>query len=109
MPYHESKYALSKGVNLGPTSLNKGYNYGDLIACRTGPVDEYGKIKLKEMKMSPDAIIQLAFQMSYYMLHEQNQPATYEACSTAKFFHGRTETIRSCSIETGELFSYQLS
>lgn len=58
-----------------------------------------GKEHLKKMKLSPDAIAQLAFQMGFLRQYGQTV-ATYESCSTAAFKHGRTETIRPASIHT---------
>uniref|UniRef100_A0A8D0KV81 Carnitine O-palmitoyltransferase 2, mitochondrial n=1 Tax=Strix occidentalis caurina TaxID=311401 RepID=A0A8D0KV81_STROC len=66
----------------------------NLIQFREG-----GKDLLKQKKVSPDAVAQLAFQMAF--LRQYNQTvATYESCSTAAFKHGRTETIRPASIHT---------
>ena len=76
----------------------------------------YGKSTIKNFQMSPDAWMQLAFQVSqlvrmmkqivsslllcsqiaYYRQYKNCVP-TYESCSTAAFRHGRTETIRSAS------------
>ena len=39
-------------------------------------------------------------QAAFCRLHAGRVPATYEACSTRRFLHGRTETIRSCTIES---------
>ncbi|KAK3539973.1 hypothetical protein QTP70_019626 [Hemibagrus guttatus] len=58
-----------------------------------------GKEHLKKKKLSPDAIVQLAFQMGFLRQYGQTV-ATYESCSTAAFKHGRTETIRPASIHT---------
>ncbi|KAG9270811.1 carnitine O-palmitoyltransferase 2, mitochondrial [Astyanax mexicanus] len=58
-----------------------------------------GKEHLKKMKLSPDAIAQLAFQMGFLRQYGQTV-ATYESCSTAAFKHGRTETIRPANIHT---------
>jgi len=59
------------------------------------------KAECKKFKVSPDAFMQLSFQMGYY---QQNKKfvATYESCSTSAFRHGRTETMRPCTIETKE-------
>ncbi|XP_077986984.1 carnitine O-palmitoyltransferase 2, mitochondrial-like [Glandiceps talaboti] len=53
----------------------------------------------KQYNVSPDAMMQLSFQMAYYKLTGRTV-ATYESCSTAAFKHGRTETLRSGTIET---------
>lgn len=58
-----------------------------------------GKEFLKQQKLSPDAVAQLAFQMAFLRQYGQTV-ATYESCSTAAFKHGRTETIRPASIFT---------
>ncbi|XP_076280152.1 carnitine palmitoyltransferase 2 [Lasioglossum baleicum] len=61
--------------------------------------NEFGKDQCKKFGVSPDAIMQLAFQLALY--YQKNCVApTYESCSTAAFKHGRTETIRSCTMET---------
>ena len=47
-------------------------------------------------RLSPDAF----FIHLHRYQRRHNKPApTYEACSTRQYFHGRTETIRSCSPE----------
>lgn len=53
----------------------------------------------KKYKTSPDAVMQLAFQLAFYKQYKKFV-ATYESCSTAAFRHGRTETIRPCTSET---------
>ncbi|KZC11017.1 Carnitine O-palmitoyltransferase 2, mitochondrial [Dufourea novaeangliae] len=61
--------------------------------------DKFGKDQCKKFGVSPDAIMQLAFQLALYYQKNCVVP-TYESCSTAAFKHGRTETIRSCTVET---------
>ncbi|XP_052090934.1 carnitine O-acetyltransferase-like [Mytilus californianus] len=62
---------------------------------------DYGKKFPKSVKLSPDSYIQIAFQLAFYRLY--NEPcATYETASLRKYQHGRTDTIRSCSIESLE-------
>jgi carnitine O-acetyltransferase len=63
----------------------------------------FGKQEIKEMGYSPDAFVQMSYQLAYSKLHDGRPAATYEACSTASHFHGRTETIRSCSEEARSL------
>jgi len=62
----------------------------------TSVFDGFGKTTIKQMKMSPDALCQMAFQASFVKMHGHSAP-TYESCSTRGFFRGRTETIRTCS------------
>lgn len=60
---------------------------------------DYGKRFVKEQKLSPDSYIQMAQQLAFYRLHKV-PGAHYESASTRRFLHGRTETIRSCSVES---------
>ncbi|XP_043280995.1 carnitine O-palmitoyltransferase 2, mitochondrial isoform X2 [Venturia canescens] len=64
--------------------------------------DGFGKKECKEIGVSPDAVMQVAFQLALYKL-EARSVATYESCSTSAFKHGRTETVRSCTNETKAL------
>lgn len=45
--------------------------------------------------------------MAYDLLADK-QVATYESCSTAAFKHGRTETMRPCTIETKVSLSWNV-
>ncbi|KAF9438342.1 Carnitine O-acetyltransferase mitochondrial [Entomortierella beljakovae] len=60
---------------------------------------DYGKGLIKAFKMSPDAYVQMALQLAYYRMHGE-LVGTYESAATRKYRHGRTETARSCSIES---------
>ncbi|KAG1714794.1 Peroxisomal carnitine O-octanoyltransferase [Nymphon striatum] len=59
---------------------------------------DYGKGFMKQQKMHPDTFIQLVIQLAYYRMHSKFAP-TYETASTRKYYHGRTETLRSCTME----------
>lgn len=61
--------------------------------------DSYGKGFMKSKKMSPDAYIQMALQVAYYR-DAGTFALTYEASMTRLFKHGRTETVRSLSLES---------
>jgi len=65
-------------------------------------VENFGKNFLKTKKVSPDAMMQLSFQLAHYRLNGRNA-ATYESCSTAAFKHGRTETVRPCTTTTAAI------
>jgi len=58
----------------------------------------YGKNFIKSQKLSPDSYLQMSFQLAFYRLHGVPGP-TYETASTRQYLHGRTETIRSTSME----------
>lgn len=59
----------------------------------------YGKNFITSMGFSPDAYIQMAFQAAYYGLYGRVEN-TYEPAMTKFFLHGRTEAIRSATIES---------
>ncbi|KAM4695911.1 carnitine O-acetyltransferase isoform 1-T1 [Rhinophrynus dorsalis] len=59
----------------------------------------FGKNVPKSQKMSPDAFIQVALQLAYYRIYGQ-VCATYESASLRMFRLGRTDTIRSASVDS---------
>lgn len=58
----------------------------------------FGKEFMKKQKIHPDSFVQTALQWAYYKMHGKLAP-TYETATMRVFYHGRTETVRSCSIE----------
>ena len=48
--------------------------------------------------MSPDTYFQVALQLAHYR-DQGHVVATYETATTRAYFHGRTETVRSCTAE----------
>ncbi|XP_053552092.1 carnitine O-acetyltransferase isoform X2 [Bombina bombina] len=59
----------------------------------------FGKNFPKVEKLSPDAFIQVALQLAYYRMYGRSC-ATYESASLRMFRLGRTDTIRSASVES---------
>ncbi|ORY04936.1 acyltransferase ChoActase/COT/CPT [Basidiobolus meristosporus CBS 931.73] len=59
----------------------------------------YGKNLIKKFRSSPDAFVQMIIQLAYYKMYGTSG-ATYEAATTRKFEHGRTETGRTVSNES---------
>uniref|UniRef100_A0AC35TUD1 Carn_acyltransf domain-containing protein n=1 Tax=Rhabditophanes sp. KR3021 TaxID=114890 RepID=A0AC35TUD1_9BILA len=59
----------------------------------------YGKNFIKKAKVSPDAYIQMAMQMAYFK-DQGKFELTYEPAVMRMFKEGRTETVRSCSVES---------
>ncbi|XP_046906153.1 peroxisomal carnitine O-octanoyltransferase isoform X1 [Hypomesus transpacificus] len=58
----------------------------------------FGKAAIKQRKVHPDTFVQLALQLAYYKLH--GRPGScYETATTRRFYHGRTETMRPCTLE----------
>ncbi len=62
---------------------------------------EFGKGFIKTCNVSPDAFIQMTLQLAYFRDIGRHH-LTYEASMTRLFREGRTETVRSCSIESCE-------
>jgi carnitine O-palmitoyltransferase 1 len=60
---------------------------------------EFGKDLAKKNNVSPDGFIQMALQLAYFRDIGKHD-LTYETSMTRLFRQGRTETIRSCSIES---------
>lgn len=66
---------------------------------------------IKAAKLSPDGFMQMSFQLAHYLL-KGSTATTYESASTAGFKHGRTECIRSATIESAaftEVFASKTS
>lgn len=72
----------------------------ELEACNHNHLQgSFGKDVLKTWKVSPDASMQMAYQLAYYKMHG-SVPPVYESCATRNFWRGRTETIRSATVES---------
>ncbi|KAK9249055.1 acyltransferase ChoActase/COT/CPT [Lipomyces tetrasporus] len=65
----------------------------DVTAFKT-----FGKNTIKKFKTSPDAFVQMSFQLAYYRRYGKI-PATYESATTRLYQLGRTEVCRSASSE----------
>ncbi|KAI3631538.1 hypothetical protein MIR68_010421 [Amoeboaphelidium protococcarum] len=61
--------------------------------------NKYGKNRIKQLKLSPDAFVQLSIQLAYFKLFGVSR-STYESATARKFAWGRTETCRSVSNES---------
>ncbi|XP_054544723.1 carnitine O-acetyltransferase isoform X4 [Talpa occidentalis] len=59
----------------------------------------FGKDFPKSQKLSPDAFIQVALQLAYYRIYG-HACATYESASLRMYHLGRTDTIRSATMES---------
>ena len=69
-------------------------NVASKLSYGTAIYDGLNRTLIKKSGLSPDAIMQLAIQLTYYILYGEFVP-TYESCSTAAFLKGRTECVRS--------------
>ncbi|KAJ8288439.1 hypothetical protein COCON_G00010980 [Conger conger] len=66
------------------------------IVCQA--FTDFGKAAIKERNLHPDTFVQLALQLAYYRLHGKSG-SCYETATTRRFYHGRTETMRPCTLE----------
>ncbi|KAF3819092.1 hypothetical protein GH733_013242 [Mirounga leonina] len=58
----------------------------------------FGKKLTKKKMLHPDTFIQLGLQLAYYRFY--GRPGScYETAMTRYFYHGRTETMRTCTVE----------
>ncbi|MBV6621795.1 MAG: choline/carnitine O-acyltransferase [Rivularia sp. (in: Bacteria)] len=62
---------------------------------------EFGRNLIKNYRLSPDAVIQLAIQLAYVKLRHQID-CVYESVHTRRFAYGRTEAMRSVTPESVE-------
>ena len=69
---------------------------------------EFGKEYIKRFKVSPDAFVQLALQLAQHKLFSKCK-STYESATTRRFLHGRTETLRSVSLEAVQFVENMVS
>ncbi|WP_088239783.1 choline/carnitine O-acyltransferase [Calothrix rhizosoleniae] len=60
---------------------------------------EFGRNFIKEQRLSPDAVVQMAFQLAYFRLHHKID-CVYESIHTRRFKYGRTEAMRSLTPES---------
>ncbi|KAK9535583.1 hypothetical protein VZT92_007957 [Zoarces viviparus] len=81
------------------SSLAVAQALADDVDCHVFPFREFGKGRIKKLRVSPDAFIQIGLQLAYFR-DRGGFCLTYEASMTRLFREGRTETVRSCSNET---------
>ncbi|XP_077979259.1 peroxisomal carnitine O-octanoyltransferase-like [Glandiceps talaboti] len=61
----------------------------------------FGKNIMRSFNVHPDTFLQQVIQLTNYKVHGRPVP-TYESASTRQFYHGRTDTVRSCTMESLE-------
>ncbi|XP_038237958.1 carnitine O-palmitoyltransferase 1, brain isoform isoform X2 [Dermochelys coriacea] len=80
-------------------SLRVAQALADDVDFHTFAFEDFGKGLIKRCHASPDSFIQLALQLAHFR-DKGKFCLTYEAAMTRLFREGRTETVRSCSIES---------
>ncbi|CAG8477057.1 5840_t:CDS:10 [Funneliformis mosseae] len=86
--------SLGTTINQAQSNIHTAIDNVDSVLLH---YNEYGSNWLKSV--SPDAFVQMALQLAYYRQNGEPCP-TYESASTRGFLHGRTETVRSCSVDS---------
>lgn len=85
---------LKAAIRFAETRLSDLICQNEVIALE---FEEYGKNFITSQNLSPDAFVQMAFQVCYFSLYGRIE-STYEPAMTKAFSHGRTEGIRSVSM-----------
>ncbi|XP_043825799.1 carnitine O-palmitoyltransferase 1, liver isoform [Dromiciops gliroides] len=80
-------------------SLSLAHTLASDVDFHSFPFDTFGKGLIKKSRTSPDAFVQLALQLAHYK-DKGKFCLTYEASMTRLFREGRTETVRSCTMES---------
>lgn len=75
--------------------------YGADTATRTVSFDDFGSTTAKALGSSPDAFVQLAYQLAHQRA-KGHLGATYESIATRQWRHGRTEAMRVVTPEIQE-------
>mmetsp|Transcript_32025 Transcript_32025/g.47129 ORF Transcript_32025/g.47129 Transcript_32025/m.47129 type:complete len:752 (-) Transcript_32025:576-2831(-) len=78
---------------------------GDEVSANDTHVLEFnnfGKSLIVANKFSPDSVVQMSMLLSYYRLYGEIVCA-YEPVLTKRYFHGRTEAMRSTTTKAAEL------
>ncbi|POV99243.1 hypothetical protein PSTT_13917, partial [Puccinia striiformis] len=90
--------SLKASIRFAETRLSDLICQNEVLALE---FEDYGKNFIISQNLSPDAFVQMAFQVCYFSLYGRIE-STYEPAMTKAFSHGRTEGIRSvskCSIK----------
>ncbi|CAG2246768.1 CPT1A [Mytilus edulis] len=89
---------LAASIKSAQLTVTQNINDIDLIVKE---FNLYGKGFMKSCKISPDAYIQMALQLTYYR-NAGKFALTYESSMTRLYLLGRTDTVRSVTSESTE-------
>lgn len=68
-------------------------DYGQAMASTLISLDTFGANRAKQLGVSPDALVQMAYQLAHFRAKGFTGP-TYESIATRHYHHGRTEAMR---------------
>jgi len=84
--------AIKEAITLSQETCEK-------FIFKTLPFTDFGKERIKTLKVSPDSFIQIAIQLAQYKVFHRVFNA-YESVMTKQFLGGRTETMRPVTRES---------
>ncbi|MEU0792183.1 choline/carnitine O-acyltransferase [Amycolatopsis sp. NPDC005961] len=91
--YEVVEFALTDALREDARAAGAAFRaYADATATQTVSFD-FGADRAKELKMSPDAFAQMAYQLAHRRAKGMTG-ATYESIATRQFRNGRTEAMR---------------
>jgi carnitine O-acetyltransferase len=93
---HEPTTPLREAISSAQRDVDALLGRTELVVLE---FDDFGKRGIVRHGVSPDAFVQMAFQLAYFTL-TGDTVSTYESVDTKRFLHGRTEAMRSVSDES---------
>ncbi|MGQ0574601.1 MAG: choline/carnitine O-acyltransferase [Pseudonocardia sp.] len=90
----ELEFVLDDALRADVAAAGKAFaDYAADTATMTVSVEDFTAQTAKELRCSPDAFAQLAFQLAHQRA-KGHLGATYESIATRRYHHGRTEAMR---------------
>jgi len=97
-----------KAISMVKESLEEAQKIADNVDLYVYPFTKFGKHKItRTWKCSPDAFIQMSLQLAH-LLDKDKHVLTYESAMTRLWRDGRTETVRSATIDAVKFVSMLL-
>lgn len=94
-PLKKLKWELNEKIHVAIGRAERSFvEFVRAMDLHTLTFTKFGKKGITKHKMSPDAFVQAAFHLAYMRVYGTNRSA-YESCSMKRFYHGRTECLRS--------------
>lgn len=95
LPGEKLKWAFNEQIHVAMGRAKRSFEeLASTMDMKTMTFHTFGKKAITKHKISPDAFVQAAFHLAYLRTFGTNRSA-YESCSMKRFYHGRTECLRS--------------
>ncbi|WP_019633472.1 choline/carnitine O-acyltransferase [Actinomadura atramentaria] len=99
-PVESVRFALDDGLRADVHAAALAFaDYAAATATRTVAFDDFGADDAKRLGMSPDAFVQMAYQLAHHRA-KGRVGATYESIATRQYNRGRTEAMRVVTPES---------